>query len=112
MIIGTDASLDVCKEEGCLMAKYDGRVPFTHDVDIEFFEYLPKYIRTELHSTLEDSKRWTRMDTKMLWEEYQRHKNDIQKCCDYHVESIDAIKDYYDALLLADNLNAYCGIFG
>lgn len=111
MIIGTDASIKECKDMGYLMAEYDGRVPFDHKVDIEFIEYLPKYIREQSHLTLEDAKRWTRLDTTELWEEYERRKKAIQRCCDYHIERIEDIKTYDDALLLADAINGYCGIF-
>jgi hypothetical protein len=111
MIIGTDMSLAVCKEEGYLMAKFDARIKYDHLVDIEFIQYLPKYCREESHLTLDEAKQWTRMDTVMLWDEYQRAKNAIQSCCDYHVENIADIKTYYDALHLADAINGYGSIF-
>ena len=110
MIIGTDISLRVCKEEGYTMAKYDGRIPFTLDTEVEFFKYLPEYIREEMGLKGLGEKLWTRMTARELWEDYQSHKVGIQSFADYHVEDINEIKTYYDLLYLVDIVDAYIGI--
>jgi hypothetical protein len=111
MIIGTDISLRECKAEGYMMAKYDSRKKFTLDTEIIFFEYLPEYIREEMGIKGLGEKRWTRMSTTDLWEMYQYRKEGIQSCCDYHVDNINELTSYLDALFLADNINGYIGLF-
>ena len=98
MIIGTDINLKECEDAGYTMAKYDGRKPFTLDTEIEFFKYLlgVKY--------------WTRMTTRELWDIYQDHKSSIQSFSDYNVEDINQLTTYWDALELADIIDAYLGI--
>lgn len=110
MIIGTDINLRVCRDEGCTMARYDGRKPFTLDTEIMFFKYLPKYIRKELHIKGLGDKYWTSMTTRELWDIYQDNKSGIQSFADYHIEDINQLTTYWDALNLADIIDAYLGI--
>lgn len=110
MIIGTDVSLKVCKDEGYMMMEYDGRKPFTLDTEVELFKYYPEYIRKEMNIKGLGRKQWTTTSTRDLWEDYQRHKKGIQSFADYHVEDINEIKGYYDLLHLGDIIDAYIGI--
>ena len=109
MIIGTDINLKECEEAGYTMAQYDDE-PFTLDTEIEFFKYLPEYIREELHIKGLGNKYWTRMSTRELWDIYQDHKPGIQSFSGYNVEDINQLTTYWDALNLADIIDAYIGI--
>lgn len=98
--MGTDISIQVCKEEGYLMMDKPRR-KYNHNVDVRFIEQNNYYGYRR-----EDT--WNTID---LWDSYERSKSGIQSCCDYHVESIDEIKSYWDMLVLADAINGYKGIF-
>jgi hypothetical protein len=109
MIIGTDISLKECKAEGYLMMKYDARRKFNHDIAVDFIQYMPEYTRSKKQPIENYILRTGNLDTSDIFEAYERNKKAIQDFADYHIESIDEIKNYYDLLLLADNVNAYSG---
>ena len=111
MLIGTYTSIPVCKDEGYMLMKYDGRKPFNHKIECTFYQYLPVYVRKEQNMKGYGVPQWNNYNTLDLWELYQANKPALQSFADYHVENIADITDYYDLLILADIVNAYQGIF-
>ena len=110
MLVGTDGSIRTCKDEGYLMMDYDGRRRFSHAQDVKFIRYLPADCRQEGQKQ-DYGLQWTRLDAADLWEIYQHHKSGVDSCCDCNFQSIDEIDGYFPMLHLADNIDAYCGIF-
>lgn len=108
MLIGTDVSIQVCKDEGYLIMDQPKR-KYNHNVDVTFIQYLPEYCR--VNEPVITGKRVTSWNTIDLWDSYQRDKKSIQSFADYHIEDINDIKTYFDMLILADNINSYKGIF-
>jgi hypothetical protein len=109
-IIGTDVSLEVCKNEGYLMVKTDGI--FSPDVQYNVFAYFPDYMFSETNNLIEDGDKSTDEFISLveLLELYAKHKESIDKFCgdSYSLNASDY--NYGSFLSLADVVNVYCGL--
>lgn len=110
MTIGTDASLLECKEEGYTMMKYDGRKPFDPDEPYEFFAYFPRYLTREDHGNERIELFRVTLSFNDLKQEYLERKAAIDSCTEAHLHIDFDNPGFYDALHLADSVDAYCGI--
>lgn len=107
MIIGTDCSLDVCKNEGYFMMQYDARKKFDADAYYRVFQYAPDYVD-------DNKRRDTIVDVEYtfndLVELYQDKKNDIDSCCETYLHINFDTPTYRDFLNLASDIGSYCGL--
>ena len=110
MIIGTDVSLKVCKEEGYLMAEYDGRRKFDPNRYYRVFGYLPNYIAKEIGARENTIHIDIEITFNELVEIYERHEIGINKCCDTNQHVNFEKPTYFDFLNLASDINAYIGL--
>ena len=101
MLIGTDVSIQECKDSGNLILKYDGRKPFNPDLQVKFIQYEPDYIDFP-------GKEEVILDTHCIWGDYELHKKAIDSYCDCDYTFP---VSYQELLRVADSVNAYLGIF-
>lgn len=97
MYIGTDISIDVCKEEGYQMIEIDGRVKFNGDTR---FYAVRWYDGAEIERVS--------LTVNEVWEQYMRHKAEIDKSIDF---SWDFPKNAYDLVGLVSDVNYCCGLY-
>jgi len=105
MIIGTDISIAVCKAEGYLMLKFDGRKKFTKKSRVNVFAYYPHYCNLPNELIL---------DTIVTFAELEEIYNAKKAELDRFAETNEAVNfenpTIYDLLNLASDINAYCGL--
>lgn len=110
MIIGTDLSLQECKDEGYTMMKYDDRKPFDPDEAYEFFQYVPKYMSKEDGFGNERVLRFkVTLSFNDIKELYLENKKGIDSFADTNLHVNFESPDFHDALTLADEVDAYGG---
>lgn len=107
-IIGTDVSLEVCKNEGYLMLEMDGK--FTPDKYIRLFRHYPDYCIEESPYLAEKMILDGKFTLDQLIEIYQSKKASIDKFTgmEYSIKSKEY--DYYSFLSLADSIDSYLGL--
>ena len=104
MKIGTDVSLQICKSEGYMIIEFDGRKPFTVNIEIKCLNYWPEYDFLAGEIRLSDY-----FDAISLFEIYTDNKKDIDNFIGgSHVMP----DDYYSFLNLASDLDSYLGLNG
>ena len=106
-IIGTDVSLNVCKNVGYLMMQFDARKPFQADREVRLFSYYPDYCISESPELKGVYLQNTIMDANDVWRIYLSNQKGIDSCCGITHEFP---KDYYDLLWLASDVSSYCGL--
>ena len=112
MIIGTDASLDTCKNEGYLMIKFDARKKFDINTCYDIFSYYPDYIIKESNGQITKNEKLTDTCASFadLTETYNRYKKEL----DDFAETNEAVNfedpTIYDLLNLASDISSYCGL--
>lgn len=106
-IIGTDASLEVCKREGYAMLEHPNE-DFAKDEFARFFAYYPEYLEEETNGRVS-------IDTDICWNDivkiYERHEQEINDFSEVHQHVNFESPTWYDLLTLADAVNAYCGLY-
>lgn len=112
--IGMDISIPVCKAEGYMTVDL---VKFTTDKLLHFTATMPDYCNKKVTDKLGRKTRHNslRVDTFLSWEDlveiYERHKAGIDSFCDYeNCKSDFNNPTIYDALRLASDIDAYCGL--
>lgn len=104
--IGTDVSLNVCKNEGYLMIQFDGIKKFNPNTKYRIFGYMPAYIDNNKNRKpiLSVYVSW-----KELEETYQQNKQGIDSFAD-DMPSVMAEPSIYNLLNAASTINSYCGL--
>lgn len=107
--IGTDCSLDVCKDEGYLMVEFDARKKYNKDEYYRFYAYFPiccigesQYIAKDTLITDID---YCAVD---LWELYKDNQQSIDEMIGETYKSIP--EDIYTLLNLASDISSYQGL--
>lgn len=105
--IGTDMSLDVCKQEGYLMVKFDNSKEFDRSENYNVFAYMPAY-------ATEGTKPEKIVDTFVSFDElaitYLRNRERINSFADTDSNVDFNSPTIYDLLNLASDINAYQGL--
>lgn len=104
--IGTDVSLEVCRNEGYLMVQPAGR--FKQDKQYRVFAYWA-------HWQGENSDRALAIDTTFSWNDakriYEAHKAGLDSFADDMAALMATEKPgYYDLIQAASTINPYCGL--
>lgn len=110
MIIGTDVSLTVCKEEGYLMMEFDGRKKFDPDRQYRVFAYLPSYIAEEIGVDPNTTHIDTEISFNDLVEDYERNEIALNRYGETDKWVNFENPNYHDFLILADDINGYKGL--
>ena len=118
MRIGTDGSLNTCKEEGYLMMEFKVRELFSKkvfqpDALCRFIAHYPDYVLKDIHGTENP------VGQKTLIVDALYSANDLWECYQLKAEGIDSFTGMegrefptceYTLLQLADDVNSYSGI--
>lgn len=124
MKIGTDASLQICLEEGYLTMEYKKRELMPKGVldklySVRFVQSVPDYILKEQYGTA--SRRVVSIKggqinltsvslcANDIWEKYQSYKKSIDKYSGTS-EGFEFPTNEFELLGLADDVNGYCGL--
>jgi hypothetical protein len=120
MKIGTDVSLQTCRDEGYMVIEFAVRELYPNGrkngIDkehcVNFTKSYPDYIRKEMGWSPGDS--MILLDVDYSWNDlieiYQKHKKGIDSMigASYDVENIEPTE--YDILNLGSDIDAYCGL--
>ncbi|MEX0595001.1 MAG: hypothetical protein WD512_00765 [Candidatus Paceibacterota bacterium] len=102
--IGTDAGLDVCKQEGYMMVQYDARKKFDPDMEYRAFCYYPQF-----QIPTDDLRTDEMVSFNRLKEIYLEDKKSIDSFAQTHKFVNFDNPDYYDFLNLASDVIGYKG---
>ena len=110
MEIGTDISIQTCRDEGYTTMTYDGREKFTSESDCTFYLTLPKYIRDEIGFKVTSKIKHIVgfFNYTDLWEFYTENKKEFDLFAGT-VSEFTETPTPYDCLYLADTMNSYNG---
>lgn len=108
--IGTDVSIEVCKNEGYLMLDWNPSIPFDPETPYNVYAFYPDYIREEFNISDETKMLDTFISFNALLEIYDRHKEGVNSFAETDETVNFKNPGIYDLLNLASDLNAYCGI--
>ena len=107
--IGTDVSLDTCKDEGYLMVEFDARKKFDTEAYYRFYAYFPVCCIEESEyidkNTLITDIDYCAVD---LWELYKDDQKSIDSMIGETYKSIP--NDIYTLLQLASDISSYKGL--
>jgi len=109
MIIGTDIDLETCQEEGYMVMVYDARKKFGLDVPVALKRTMPGTYSEE-DKDYEYTTHIEAITAREVWGKYEEHKTEIQSFAETPFESITDIKEYYDLLHLADDVDSYMNL--
>lgn len=104
-IIGTDLSLDTCKEKGYLMLDTEGNKVIDNNKAYNVFCYYPIHIK-HLNDELAIDRYYSWI---VAMEVYNKHKKDMNKMSD-DLKYITSNPSFDNLLALCDSINAYCGL--
>lgn len=118
MKIGTDVSLDVCRNEGYLMMEFKKRELIKKGVldpecDVRFYQHLPDYCLRETYGTERPVGTPTIclnvwLNANDIWDLYQRNAKSIDETCG--INDREFPQDEYDLLSLASDIDGYSGL--
>lgn len=100
-IIGTDISLEICKNEGYFMLETDGE--FNLDKEYRIFAYYPLYSNIE-GIAVEGYYSWNE-----LYKKYVENKEQLDRFAD-DLSEISKHADYYSLLHIADSVHMFLGL--
>lgn len=103
-IIGTDISLDVCKEEGYMMMEYDARKKFDRTKEYRTFCHFPVYTHLEGFRT----NSFYSFDE--LVKIYEKDKEGLNSSSETDKSVNFDNPDYHDFLNLASDIQFYRGL--
>ena len=120
MKIGTDVSLQTCRDEGYMVIEFSVRELYPNgrkngidkDCPVNCTKSYPDYIRKEMGWSVGDS--MMMLDEDYSWNDlleiYLRHKDGIDSMigASYDVENIEPTE--WDILNLASDIDSYCGL--
>jgi hypothetical protein len=108
--IGTDVSLEVCRNEGYTMIQFDARKKFNSKSGYRVFAHLPKYAREGYVG-----EKTIMYDTETTFEEMKEHylenKDGFNSFSETNIHVDFDNPSHYDFLNLASDLMAYGGYF-
>ena len=115
MRIGTDVSMEVCRNEGYMIMEFTKRdlVPkgvLQKDAVVRFLRHFPDYIRERMGGLVGQP---LALDISMaaedVWYLYEEHHKSIDNMCGYDSKR-EFPSNEYDLLHLASDVDMYCGL--
>lgn len=109
MLLGTDVSIEVCKAESYTIIKYDGRKKFDVNMPYTIMRFYPDYYEIEyLRGTVMYEIDLSFND---LLEMYEDDKESIDSFAETNMNVDFEKPTYYDFLMLANDIDAYKGLY-